>query len=329
MGAMEETEEQRKAREAREAKEQQEAALARLMARQHGLVTRQQARKLKFSTAAIRWRLEHRQWCRAQTGVYRLVGVGETPEQAILAACLAVGGVASHRAAAHLLDLPNIPYALELTVSKHSRGVIEGLTTHRALPLEREDKNWVKGVPTTSVSRTVIDLAGVLSRKELEALVDHVLATRRVKLKFLMERLDDLGTRGRQGAKALREVLQARVGKVVVNSEPQRELARLLKDFGLPPGIPEYEIRLRDGRHRRVDNGWPEVLFGVQMDSYRHHSTLADHTSDIVRDADAVAEGWRILRVTPEQLNNEPRKVAQRIARALGVELQARAGACL
>lgn len=314
----------KKTKKTKKRKQRDDAAVRRLLERQHGLITRRQAVKNEFTRGAMRWQGERGLWQQVHPGVFRLAGSLETTEQKILAACLATDGIASHRAAARVLGLPNVPFALEVTAFRGSARV-KGVRVHRLASLERVDKNWVDNIPTTSVTRTVIDLAGVLDRKDLEALVDHVLATRRVKLKFLMGRLAALGTNGRRGAGALRDVLEARVGKAVVNSEPQRDLARLLEDFGLPPGIPEFEITLPDGRLRRLDNGWPDILVGIQVDSYRHHSSLADHTSDIVRDDDAVAEGWRILRVTPEQLTNEPARVADLIARTLGVALQPRA----
>lgn len=290
--------------------------LAELASRQHGLVTRPQALARGLTKKGCDWRLKIGYWRALHPGVYALAASADTRERAILAACFASGGVASHAAAAHVLKFPNVTYALHVTTWPRPH-LVAGATVHQVPALDFVDRSRVGGVPVTSVARTIIDLAGALSQEQMEALVDHVLANRLVTLKFLLDRLQARGTNGRRGAARLLRILESRRGKRIVNSEPQRALVRLLAEHNLPPGVPEYCITLRDGRERFLDHGWPEALLGFQMESYLHHCTLADHTSDIIRDADVVAEGWRILRATPDQLENDPAGVADFIRRAL------------
>lgn len=297
-------------------KEDPDAAAARLSAAQHGLITRKQALALAFTDDGIRWRRDRGLWEPVHWGVYRFHGVPESREQAILAACLAANGVASHRAAAFLLEVPEVSYAIDLTVTGE-RHPLDGVTFHRAAPVDFVDRNRVAGIPATSLTRTVIDLAAILATEELEALLDHVLARRRTRLAYLNERLRALGIRGRHRAKLLQELLAEREGARPADSPPQRELERLIVEYGIPPGIREYVIQLADGRTRAVDYGWPDPKLAYQVESYRHHSTLIDHTNDTVRDADIVAEGWRVLRGTPEQIRRDPAGIAAVIQRAL------------
>ncbi|MFN2589662.1 MAG: type IV toxin-antitoxin system AbiEi family antitoxin domain-containing protein [Actinomycetota bacterium] len=81
-------------------------AIARILARQHGLITRKQALHVGLSPRSIYQRLETGSWERAQRGVYRLAAAPGSWHQHVLAACLAAGpsAVASHRSAAALWD---------------------------------------------------------------------------------------------------------------------------------------------------------------------------------------------------------------------------------
>ena len=68
-----------------------------------------------------------------------------------------------------------------------------------------------------------------------------------------------------------------------------------------------------------MDHGWPPTMVVLQIESHRHHSTLAGHTADIVRDGPVVAAGYRVLRTTPDQLRTGPDGLAALIGQALAV----------
>ena len=146
-----------------------------------------------------------------------------------------------------------------------------------------------------------------------------MLATRKTKLPYLTDRLSALGVRGREGAAVLGELLRARTGTTVADSRPQRILEQLIIDAGLPPGIPEFVIVPAGGRTRRVDLGWPAPRMAFQVESYRWHSSLRAHSDDTIRDADVVAEGWTVLRGTPDQVRRDPDRVLDLVRRALEV----------
>src|SRR5579859_4159876 len=150
--------------------------LAALARGQLGVFTRSQARSLGFSEAALEWRLGSGRWLVLHRGVYRLPGVAPTWEQSVKAVCLLFGSVASHRCAATLLGVAGLEHLVEVTVEHaNHRLAIEGITVHRSRRLEWADRDRVGCIPTTSVARTVIDLASVLDRTVLEAVLDHVL----------------------------------------------------------------------------------------------------------------------------------------------------------
>jgi hypothetical protein len=77
-----------------------------LMARQHSLITRQQAVAAGLSTSAIDRLVASGAWTRVGRSVYHLAGAPFTWHTRVLAACLESGsGVASHRTAAVLHGL--------------------------------------------------------------------------------------------------------------------------------------------------------------------------------------------------------------------------------
>src|SRR4030081_2661528 len=119
-------------------KEQAAGATAQ---RQHGLITRLQARELGISDDAIDWRVRNGIWQRVHRSVLRLPGAPATWQQGIMAACLAIpGSTASHRAAAALWEIPEVAARPEITVP-HWHGMrLEGVEVHRAARLEHRER---------------------------------------------------------------------------------------------------------------------------------------------------------------------------------------------
>ena len=74
--------------------------------------------------------------------------------------------------------------------------LLAGVTVHRVSHLPSIDVVWLDHIPVTSATRTVIDLAGVLTRKDLAEVLDHALAVQKFPLAYLQKRCAALGTRG-------------------------------------------------------------------------------------------------------------------------------------
>lgn len=297
--------------------EQAASALAR---RQHGLISRAQARQLGISDDAIDWRVKTGSWERVQRGVLRLPGAPVTWQQAIIAACLAVpGATASHRAAAALWEIPEIASRPEITILERRRLRLPGVEVHKTERLDFRDRVWRSQIPVTSLPRTIIDLSSTLRAEKLEAVVDHVLAKRRVPLSILRSRLDALGTQGRPGAGTLAKLLLERRGRERhVDSGAQRRLEKLVtlaaRQGRLPTPYFEYPVQLPDGRWRYPDVGYPDHTTGVELVSYEHHATLAAFAKDIDRNLEMVEGDWFLIPVTDRHVTNEPDRVVDVIA---------------
>jgi Transcriptional regulator, AbiEi antitoxin len=296
------------------------SARARL---QHGLITRAQARELGISDDAVDWRMKNGVWQRVHRGVLRLPGAPVTWQQNVMAACLAIpGATASHRAAAGLWEIPEVAIRPEITILEHSAIRLDGVDMHRAERLDRRDRVWRGHIPVTSLPRTVIDLSSTLRPDQVEAVVRHVLAKRRVPLSVLHDRLEDLGTRGRRGAGVLAEMLLEQQGqKRHVDSGAQRRLEKLVTEAArhgrLPTPYFEYPVQLSDGTWRYPDVGYPDHSTGVELYSYEHHATLAAFAKDLDRNLEFIEEDWLLIPITDVHVRNQPDRLVDLIARVL------------
>lgn len=148
---------------------------------QFGLVTRAQARQAGLTDRQIDHRLRTGHWLRVVPRIYRHGAWPATFEQRALAACLALDdAVASHRTAAVLEGVHGgRPANVEVSVlaGRGHRSPIA--TVHQVRHLPEADRVVVRGVPCTSVARTIVDLAPRLSPPQLEEAVDRAVVQRR------------------------------------------------------------------------------------------------------------------------------------------------------
>jgi predicted transcriptional regulator of viral defense system len=144
-------------------------AVARLAAAQHGVVTATQLVRTGLSRGAIAHRVAQGRLHRVHHGVY-LVGHPIPPalarETAALLAC-GDGAVLSHRSAGKLWALLDADGSVDVTVLKEGKGRA-GIRIHRTACLETRDIKRRHGLPLTSPARTLLDLAEVLTPRELE-----------------------------------------------------------------------------------------------------------------------------------------------------------------
>ena len=261
------------------------------------------------------WLTRSDDWETVYDGVVRRVGAPRTWEQAEMAGCLAADGIASHRAAGVLWRLPEIEPRLEITIPQRRKAALDGFAVHRTRLLQPVDRARRSGIPVTSLARTVIDVSLEVPRLA-PALVNHVLAKRKVPLDLLVNRLKAQGTQGRCGAAGLMEMLEQRRGrKRHVDSELQRRFEEIAlggyRAGLLPEPFFEYPVQLADGRWRYPDVAYPPpAMVGFEAQSYEHHSTLEAFANDVERNLDLFGEGWMIVPITGVQLRAPPRLVA-------------------
>ncbi|MFL5871668.1 MAG: DUF559 domain-containing protein [Solirubrobacterales bacterium] len=279
-------------------------AVARL---QHGVITRAQLRAIGFTDAGIDSRVRRGRLKVAHRGVYVLASM--TPELATeMAAVIACGHAAygSHRSSLVLHGvISERPSAIQVTVV--GRQVERpGIETHVVAELRSDETTEVQGIPVTTATRAIFDLAATAS--DLEHLLAEAYAkrlTNRAKLLALIAKHPS-----RPGSRNLRELLDA--GPRRTRSDPERDLLRLIRKARLPP--PKTNKRLAGWE---VDFLWPDHRLIVEVDALSTHTSPRDFERDRRKDAELTLLGYAVIRVTRRQIGEEPEAVIARIAAAL------------
>jgi hypothetical protein len=133
------------------------------------VVSKWQLRTLGFSDGDVNRRVRNGMLHRLYRGVYAVGHPAIGWDARCLAAVMACGSgaVLSHRAAARRwLLISGVP-AIEVTTVSRRRPK-PGVILHRSRSLVPQDRTVVDGIPATTVARTLVDLAEVLTEKRLE-----------------------------------------------------------------------------------------------------------------------------------------------------------------
>ena len=161
--------------------------------------------------------------------------------------------------------------------------------------------DFIDGIPVTSALQTWIDLGTVLPLGPLVAVADLLCGGERPN--FVPEdlRRATLPLAGRRGVKRLREA--AALARPRVESPKETETRLLLIDAGLPEPIPNYTITDAEGVFlARVDLAWPTLRACVEYQGDGHRTDRAQFRKDITRRERLEDHGWRVIRITDDDL---------------------------
>ena len=276
-----------------------DAIVAAIAVRQHGLVSRTQALRAGMTPRMIDVRVATGRWIVARRGVYLIAGAPPCERQAVLAACLATSGTASHLTAARLwgLDLP-APAAIEV-VGRRVR--LDGVRGHRTSTLAAADRARLGAIHLTSPARTLVDCSGDVPSALLGGVVDDAMRRGLVKLEALRRCHERVDTGpGRRHVVAMREVLAKRApGYTAGDSERELDIVRLLADADLPAPVLGHRIRVGT-RTYKLDIAWPEVTTAIEFDGWATHKGWTAFHRDRNRVRRIVTAGWTVLPVTAE-----------------------------
>lgn len=211
-----------------------EDAIARLAASQRGVVTRAQLLRAGMTRNAIDNRVKSSHLHALHRGVYALGHAHLAPGAHELAAALTCGrdAVVSHRSAAWLWRLlPEPAGDPEVTVPERDCRRT-GIRVHLVATLDRRDVRKLGGIPITSPARTILDLAAVVSSRELERAMAEAHARSLVRRSELVALLARAGRR--PGVVALRCVLEADAEPAITRSEAEERLLGFIRAAELP-----------------------------------------------------------------------------------------------
>jgi very-short-patch-repair endonuclease len=279
--------------------------VARIAARQHGVVTAEQLREAGIDKSATTRRVKAGRLHRLHRGVYAVGHRAPTHHSRWMAAVLACGegAVLSHSSAAALWELLRpidgpIHVSVPTTTGRISR---RGIRLHRcpslADPLSSPSSLQSRGgrgqgivtrrhrIPVTTIQRTIDDLDGTVPPYLLRR------AKRQAELKGIhLEGIE----RKRQ------------------RSDLEEDFLALVQRHRFPP--PETNVKL--GRWE-VDFLWRTQRLVVEVDSFTYHQGSVAFHDDYARDLDLRQRGYTVLRFADTQIEDEPDRVAADVAAAL------------
>jgi very-short-patch-repair endonuclease len=287
---------------------------ARAGAHQHALVTYHQMRQVGYTRHEIAHLLRIARLIAVHEGVYRSAGAPTTWRQRLMAACLATGGVASHRCAAWLwgVELPGGEPPIEVTVARSRCPNPPGVIVHRSGDLTADQVVVKDGIPTTNPLRLLVDLGAVAGRDVVALALNDLNSRKIVTMAGVRAWRDRLGGRGRRGAGVLGEVLDRRsLGEQDVDSLLEPMMADLCRRYGLP--MPEFQVWITvQGKRFRMDFAYTDIRYNIETDGYEHHGGKYEHwLSDSARDNELTAMGWQVSRFPRAHLRNRQDYVAR------------------
>ena len=291
-----------------------------IAALQGGVLRRDQALASGLSESQVKQRLRDGRWTMVGKFGYRTIDMHDPLDRVRAAIASLPNAVASHETAAAFHRFPRVrDDAAAVLVHSRTTHVFPGVDVHRCHDLADDHIVIVGGLPTTTVGRTVFDLAAILTRGHLAVVVDELLADRVVTVEALQTVLAEVAKRGKPGVSKLRTVLDTRSPGPDHGTGLERLGARVLLEGGLP--MPQFEFPTPWDADRRFDLAYPIGRLAIEWDSRRWHTQVQAFARDRERDRMAVLHGWRVLRFTWEDLTERPYEVVETVRRALDLAI--------
>ena len=282
-----------------------DAIVHNIAATQGGVVTRRQAIDAGLTSDQVDARLRSHRWRPLTAGCYRVFDMTSHLDLVRAAVTVLPDAVASHFSAAAIHGMNKVD-TTEASVLVHSRTthVFPRVRVFRCHDLDSSHVATVDGIPTTTVARTIVDIAPLLSCPHLEVVVDDVVAAHLVSIAEIRRVLDSVARRGKPGVRSLRSVLNDRAHDGQPVSALERVGNKLLVDEGLANF--EIEFPIPWSQNQRFDVAFVAHRVAVEWDSRRWHTQKKAFQSDRQRDRDALLHGWRVLRFTWEDVQVRP-----------------------
>lgn len=286
----------------------------------HGVVSRSEARHLGLSDNQIEYLIRKGTLRRMAPRVFAVAGAPDSWHRRARIAALSVDGLVSHTAAAALHQIDGFSLKeIEVTVPKDRRPRGSTARTRRSTQFQFADPVSLAGLPTTGLTRTVLDLAGILPGLRFQRVVDAVLRQKLCDWPDLYQVLAVHSIQGRNGCGPLRRILDEQYGdKNIPDSGFNRMVGDLVQRMGLP--TPEYEYEIVDARQRfvaRVDLAYPDSRVAIELDSVRWHLNRESFEKDPIRKNKLTLLGWTVLTFTWADYIDRPADLVAAVSLAL------------
>jgi predicted transcriptional regulator of viral defense system len=279
--------------------------IARVAEAQHGVVARRQLLGLGLTREAIQVRIEAGRLLPLHHGVYAVGHRRLTREGRWMGATLALGegAVLSHRSAAALCGLLDERGPADVSSPRNARPR-EGIAVHRLPSLTAPQCTRHRGIPCTTVARTLLDLAATARAATVKK------AVKEAELKRLFDlRAIEAVEGGHHGRRRLRAVLEElSIGSMNTNSELEDRFLALVVGAGLPR--PEINAAVGVGDETYfVDFLWRDCRLVVETNGFAAHAREASFYADSRRALRLRTAGFEVLTFTWPDVTQTPADV--------------------
>lgn len=289
------------------------ASLIALAADQGGVIRIGQLADHGVSASSAQRRVRDGSWQRVQNGVYRVLPA-RTDLDLLRSAITALdGAVVSHRSAALLLGLTgNAPAQPEVTVRPSTTHSYPEVVVRRTRLMPASHVGELDGLPTTTVARTLVDLAGDLPSGRWIPVADAAIQSRRTTLSAMASVAELICGQGRPGSTTVKTYL---TDELAGASALERRAIAVIAWAGLPTPAREYSVPWQPSQ--RFDLAYPTARLAIELDGRAHHIGPGQFERDRRRDRQAARHGWLVLRFTWSDVVNRRVEFVAEIAQFL------------
>jgi very-short-patch-repair endonuclease len=287
--------------------------------RQHGVVSRQQLRALQFSETEIDYGIAAGRLYPVFRGAFA-VGHGEVGRNGrLFAAVLACGAdtVVSHGTAAALLGLwENEPRLIDVIAPVQAGRRIPGIYRRHTPPPCSRDRWMHAGVPCTSPSRMIVDVAGMVREPSLRKTVEQAAVHGMLNVPEIDRILTGPRRRGSPTPRLVLADWRRYPPAMRIRSPMEAKLLPLLTQHDIP--IPRVNEVLQVGDDRfEIDFLWRRERLCVETDGGKYHGNPLARARDSRRNRILAGAGYRVRRISWEDLEDRPRGAMAELTRLL------------
>ena len=186
-------------------------------------------------------------------------------------------------------------------VMPHGRSfALRAVVVHRSRRIDPIDiVERADGIRLTSPTRTLFDIADFAGDRAASSILEQLINDGRGTMATHAGTVARLGHAQRRGTATMARVIASRPAwSSAMQSDLETQVLAEFRRQGLPLPVIQHRLVLRDGRRIRFDFAWPELRIAVEVDHpFWHAGDIASH-NDKQRDRLAMAQGWRIARIT-------------------------------
>jgi hypothetical protein len=298
-----------------------DAAIAALAARQHGVVSATQLAELGLGPRGAQLRADRGRLHSVHDGVYAVGHPHLTVDGRRLAAVLACGEgavLSAFSAAVAWGILERDGRRFDVVAPGRSGGRVgdeKAIDLRRTRRLPADDVTTLRAVPTTTVGRTLLDLAGRAGPRALQRAVHEAEVLSVLDVGAVLATIDR--NPGRRGVRRLRAALGVGV------PDPHNSLfATAFLELCVQQELPTPRLGVHihgSDRLYEADALFIDECVIVELDGRQVHGTARNFESDRRRDSVLAAAGYLTLRYTWQRLRDEPEAIAAELRQVLAL----------